>query len=278
MKKSIFALSVIAAIEFLITGCASTKINLSDQSPIAVISIIGNTQVPWVDEEAETTPTGEPEAEGLLTSLANKFADGKNPENLTAIDRLDYAFDSASQIIPELTGCQVLPKADVIETESYKFMSPSYFNIMAASKTATGFKDFTTIGAKKARLFMNEIGANSALTLSFTFQKQIAKGSRSSGTIEGIVTLKAKLLDKRGREVINKIYTAMTPEPQRISSGQYDKDALVSALNDAIDIAIRQFCIDLMKNSVVPAEETKEAEESQAQAIAIPIRTTPSAQ
>lgn len=266
MKKHLgYALSI-AVTATLLAGCGSTKISLQEQSPIAVISIIGNTQVPWVDEESEsTTPTGEPEAENLLTSMANRLTDSQNPEILTAVDRLDYAYDSANLNLLEMTGCTVIPKEELLASEAYTYMSPSYFNMLSATKTATGFKDLSVIGAKNARYLMEATGAKSALLLSFTFQKELGKGMKSNGTVNGIVTMKAKLLNSRGREVINKIFEAKTSEPIKIFNGQYNKDLLVEELNDAIDAVIRQFCMELSKMStdeILPEES--EATEIQA--------------
>ncbi|MCR4821689.1 MAG: hypothetical protein K5873_02315 [Treponema sp.] len=283
MKKLLLLNITSLAAVLAFTGCGSTKIALKEQSPMAVITIIGNTQVPWVDKEQEDSSSGEPEAESLLTSLASKAIDGNNIEILSAVDRLDYAYDSFARALPELTGIEVMPKESVLESETYKYMGQSYFNLLAPTKKATGFKDFSTIGAKKARMFMDEIGAKSAMILSFTFQKDLAKGSRANGKVKGIVTLKAKMLDNRGRETINKIYTASSPEPLKIASGYYDKDALIASLNDTIDIVINQFCIDLFKMSDIeesPASDSdsNEAEEIESQAIAIPIKTSPSAQ
>lgn len=274
MKHLSMLASGLALAAFLFSGCGSTKIALREHSPVAVISIVGNTQVPWVDAEEETTATGEPEAENLLTSMVNKFVDGQNPEMVTAVDRLDYAFDSVNQNFPDLIGVEIVPKETVTSSDYYDSLRSSYFNLLSATKNATGFKDLSTIGAKSARGLISELGANSALLLSFTFQKDLAKGTRSNGTISGIVTMKAKLLNNRGREVINKIYTAKS-EPIKIRNGDYDTDSLLAGLQDAIDAAVRQLCMELsQKSSDSISEVAAQAEEPSVKstAIAIPAR------
>ncbi len=284
MKRFSLLLLAIGGFALVFAGCTSTNFTLEEFSPSAVISIIGNTQVPWVDHDEEvTTPTGEPEAESTLTSLASQFTDSKNPELMTAIDRLDYVYDSLAQNLPELTGIEVLSKDDVIKSETYEDLRSSYFNMLSATKKATGYKDLTTIGGKTARVFFNSIGAKSGIIVSCTFQKDIAKGSRSNGMIKGIATLKIKLLNEKGKEVLNKIYASDT-EAIKIVSGDYNKDELVTLLNDAIDAAIRQFCIDISKDSVESAtplqnEESKEDEASQevkGTAIKLPVKAAES--
>ena len=273
MKKFNTLSLALVSIAFVLTSCASTKISLQESSPVAVISIIGNTQVPWIDEDDETVlATDEPEAESLLTSMASRIMDSNNPEILTAVDRLDYAFDSASMNILEMTGCAVLPKEEVLSSEAYSYMAPSYFNSLTPTKTATGFKDLTTIGAKNSRYLMDSIGAKSLLILSFTFQKDVVKGTKTNGAIGGVVTMKAKLLNNRGREVLNKIFVAKTSEPVKIMRGQYNKDSLVEQLENTIDDVMRQFCMELSKMS---SDEPvlKESETTEIQATPIKLRT-----
>lgn len=249
MKKKSLLAAVCCLPLFIFISCESTKISLQEHSPMAIISIVGNTQIPWVDHEEEaTTPTGEPEAETMLTSMVTKFIDSKNPELLTAVDRLDYVYESLAQNLPDLTGIQVLPKDEVISDEYYKNLRASYFNMLSATKNATDYKDLSTIGAKPARILLKNLGAKSALIVSCTFQKDIAKGNRSSGLVKGISTIKIKLINEKGKEVLNKIYTSDT-ELIKISGSKYNKDELVSAFNEATDNTIRQFCMDLSNNS-----------------------------
>lgn len=272
MKKYLGPVLFFAAATSLLIGCASTKLSVKESSPVAIISITGNTQIPWVDEESEeVSPTGEPEAESLLTSMASSFTNSQNPEILTAIDRLDYAYDSANLNLLELAGYTVLPKEELLSSEAYTYMAPSYFNMLTATKNATGFKDLSILGAKNARYIMEETGAKSLLALSFTFQKELVRGTRSSGTVGGIVTMKAKILNSRGREVFNKIFVARTSGQIKIMHGQYNKETLIENLNDAIDDAMRQFCIELSKMSVTEAvPEAAELDEVQATPIKIP--------
>lgn len=275
MKKTVLYFLILTFSAFIFAGCGSTKISLQENSPVALISVIGNTQVPWVSEESDvTTPTGEPEAEGLLTGLANKLSDSNNPEILTAIDRLDYACDSFAENLPRITDYEILPKDDVVKSEAYIYTSANYFNIMSSSKSATDFKDLSIIGAKNARVLMQEVGAKSAAILSLTFQKEVVKGTKSSGSIAGVVTLKAKLLDNRGHEVINKIFSTRTSEPIKIIHMQYNKDTLVEALDGAIDDVIRQFCMEISKISFSSdMQEDSDTQQEEIQATPITIKT-----
>ena len=202
--------------------------------------------------------------------MLNKVVDGQNPEILTALDRLDYVNDSVHQIIPEMTGVEVLEKDVVVKSEAYKNLKSSYFNMLSPIKSATDYKDLTTLGAKSARVTMKEVGAKSALFFAFTFQKRVFKGKKSSGEVEGVVSMKAKLLDERGKEVVNKTYQVTTSEKIKITNSKYNKDALVEALNTAIDDAIRQFAVEFISTEGSPVAE--EDTSIKGQAIALPPR------
>ena len=105
MKKSILWLAGAAFSAFIFASCGSTKIAMQEHSPVAVFSIVGNSQVPWTADDPHNPD--EAESDGVLSSMVNKLIDGQNPEIVTAVDRLDYADDSIRQIFPEMTGCEI---------------------------------------------------------------------------------------------------------------------------------------------------------------------------
>ena len=246
MKKylSFIPLTLTSLLAF--SACESTKISAEEQSPIAIISIVGNQNISWVEESPdEPQKDDEPEIDGLMTGLVNKFLYANDPELLSAVNRLDYVYDSANQIIPDMTGCAIVPKEEVFATQTYQYLRPSYFNSLVATENATGFKDLSTIGAKNARNLMKECNANSILIYSLTFQKRLNRGTRSEGLVEGIATMKVKLLNNRGREIINKVFTEKTPAI-KIQSGQYDKNEMIANMNNAIDVLMRKFSVFYM--------------------------------
>lgn len=269
MKKNFGLLAVVTLSAFIFASCGSTKIALQEHSSVAVFSIVGNSQVPWAADDPHNPD--EADSDGVLSSMVNKLIDGQNPEILTAVDRLDYADDSIRQILPEMTGCEILSKEAVVSSKAYADLSPSYFNLLSSTKTATDYKDFTTIGAKNARLTMESIGAKSLIILNFTFQKKLLKGNKWNGDMCGLVTLKAKLLNSHGKEIINKTYEIQTSERTKIASHKYDKNAFVATLKEAIDSAIRQFALEFVGVNEGEAIEASTEETIQAQAIALPV-------
>lgn len=272
MKKNMSVFAALVAGVIFFAGCSSAQLSMQEHSPVAVFSIIGNAQIPWVADDPNNPD--EADSDGILSSMVNKLIDGQNPEIVTTIDRLDYVNDSVAQIFPEITGCEVIDKDTVLSSEGYKKLRSSYFNLLSATKVATGYKDLTTLGAKNARIAMESIGAKSALILNFTFQKKLLKGNKWNGELAAFITMKAKLLNERGKEIINKTYTAQSSERIQLSSHKYDKSALVNSINEGIDSVIRQFALEFVgdaETAVVPDDEPK------GQAIAIPARQEPEA-
>lgn len=276
MKKNVIFVALAAFASILLASCGSTKIAIQEHSPVAVFSIIGNSQVPWVADDPNDPNETDPD--GILSSMVNKLIDGDNPEIVTAIDRLDYAGESFTQILSEMTGCEVLPKADVVKSDAYNDLGGSYFNLLAATKTATDYKDLTGFGGKKARMAMSGIGANSAVVLHFTFQKKLLKGNKWNGELCGLVTVKARMLNSRGKELINKTYTAQTSQRIKIASHKYDKNAFVASLNEGIDSVIRQFALEFVGADDDTNAEALLEDGTQAQAIALPVRPKDSAE
>ncbi len=262
MKKLIGLLSALLFLAIFVTGCASTKLALKDNSPLAIITIVGNQIVIWnTGEEDQDSATS------LISGSINKILDGDNPEILTAVDRLDFIDDALRQYLPDIAGCTVVGKKTVLENESYKLTRKSFYNALESVKSATGYKDFTTLGGKNARILLKEFNAKSLLIVNGTFYKKLAKGTKSNGLVDAYVELKFKLLDSRGKEVINKVYSALGNKTLPISGGNYDKKAFVEILNTASENAIKHFALDYMGDFVADAAaEPVESESGETEA------------
>lgn len=245
-KSSIIAFACVAAL--LSAGCSSTKnISLEGKSPMAVVSIIGTNLVSW-QEQTQNDNDETLSTDGAFNALLNKAIDGKNPEIATAVDRLDYADESFRRIMAETANLQILEKSKVVDTDIYEYTRGSFYNSLSDSARATGYKDMTVIGAKKARMLESELGAKSLATMDFNFKKTIIKGNRQNGKLAALVTMKIKILDERGREFINKEYTGVSSKTTPIISGYYKKEELISLINETIDDLITQFAVEFSGN------------------------------
>ena len=243
-KSSKICLECAAALLLLSAGCSSTKsISLEEKSPMAVISVIGTNLVSW-QEQTQNDNDETLSTDGAFNALLNKAIDGKNPEIATAVDRLDYADESFRRIMAETAELQILDKSKVVDTDIYEYTRGSFYNSLSDSARATGYKDMTVIGAKKARMLESELGAKSLASMDFSFKKTVIKGNRQNGNLAALVIMKIKILDERGREFINKEYTGVSSKTTPIISGYYKKEELLSLINETIDDLITQFAVE----------------------------------
>lgn len=249
MKKtsSITGFVCVSALFLLLlsAGCASTKIALSEYSPAAVISVTGTNLVMW---QSESQDSDEDDSDNILTGMANRILDSRNPEIETAVDRLDYADESFRRIAGEISGLAVLPKESVVDSDIYKYSYRSLFNVFSDSTCATEYKDMTVIGAKRARVLAEGIGAKSLVAMDFNFKKALARGTRHDGQVAAAITMKIKLTDEKGHEAVNKEYSKISKNTTPIKGGYYDKKVLVSLINETIDDLITQFAIEFTGN------------------------------
>lgn len=255
MKKisSRIGFAGVAALFFL-SGCASTKnITLEEKSPMAVISVIGTNLVAWQEQtqnDSDETLT----TDGAFNALLNKAIDGKNPEIATAVDRLDYADESFRRVMAETANVKILEKSNVVDTDVYEYTRGSFYNSLSDSVCATGYKDMTVIGAKKARMLESGLGAKSLASMDFSFKKTVIKGNRQNGKLAALVVMKIKILDEHGREFINKEYTGVSSKTVPIMSGYYKKEELLSLINETIDDLITQFAVEFSGDLAIKSD------------------------
>ncbi len=264
MKKisSRIGFAGVAALFFL-SGCASTKnITLEEKSPMAVISVIGTNLVAWQEQtqnDSDETLT----TDGAFNALLNKAIDGKNPEIATAVDRLDYADESFRRVMAETANVKILEKSNVVDTDVYEYTRGSFYNSLSDSVCATGYKDMTVIGAKKARILESGLGAKSLASMDFSFKKTVIKGNRQNGKLAALVVMKIKILDERGREFINKEYSGVSAKTTPILSGYYKKEELLSLINETIDDLITQFAVEFSGDLAIKSDVEADSENAE---------------
>ncbi len=242
MKIFKFGFCMVVSSALFFASCSTSHITISENEPVAIISVIGNSAIPWA---SDGTDDDDDDGNGILSNAVNKFIDGKNPEYLTGEDRVNYAEESFRDLLSDISGAKVLDKDEVLQSEAYEDLSSSIYNMFTSTVRATGYKDLTTIGAKKARVLMEAIGAESLVLLNFDFHKQLVNGSRQSGVVQGLVSMKVRVLNRNGKEILNKTITKTT-ESLKIKGRSYNKDEFVGLFPDAIDNAIRDCIVTYM--------------------------------
>lgn len=258
MKKVLY-LPLLLLLAILVQGCASSKFVLADNSPLAIVSIEGTQLVPWYEVDMNDDDDDANDKNGVLNTLVNKMIGSDDPEIMKAVDRLDYLDDSLRENLEQLAGCKVLGKNDVLQSSFYKRMASSILNTASGTKTATGYKNFSNIGGKKARMLLNELNAKSLLIVYFESYKEVVKGTRRNGLLAARVFLKAKVIDEKGKEIADKTYVVNSSRAIEIESSYYDKDEFLNLISEASDLAVKKFAFDFTEGAV-ESSSSKEPE------------------
>lgn len=240
--KRIALLALSLVIPAVITSCASTtRTSISDFSPIAIIGVEGNPTVLRVDSNNET----DEDAGGVLSNAINKALDGKNPEIVTAQDRVDFAADALRHLLEDLAGIEVIDMETVAGCDSYKYANMNVLSFMNTNIAATGYEEgMLALGSKKARLLMEETGAKGLVSAEFEFDKRTEKKE-----VVAVVKMKIRLFDASGKNVVSHDFVAESAERVKIHGmydSKYDKDEFVELFKPTIETVIKKFIMEYL--------------------------------
>jgi len=242
MKKSISAIIAGLVFSVLMMSCASNNITLPEQSPMAIVSVSSNFSVPYDEEREEDYQ----DLDGIITKGLSTMAGKNNPEVYAAKDRADLGGERFTYLMQENAGVEFIPKETVIESETYSKILQGLLALSETKIRATDYKSVDEFGAKKARLFMSEIGAKSLVFLDYTFNKVVADGTKLNGKLAAQVTLTVSIYNERGKLVLNDTFKAQSSDTVEIYKLGYDKDELVALFPDVIDQVINKFIVKYM--------------------------------
>lgn len=224
---------------FFICGCASNKITIQDYSPMAIFSMSSNVSVGWQNDgfnKDENIKTG-----GVLSDQLNKLVDKNNPEHFTSAQRLLYADTAFHEKLYELAGIELIDKETFLSSDTYLDQAASAFAYMESRDFLDGYKRIQSIGRKKARLIMQELGLKGMLRVDFNFEKKLLRGNKWNGEVTAIAEMKVYIINSRGKESRPIVLTQQSPVRIQISNRKYDQQALVDLFPDLIDSLVANF-------------------------------------
>ncbi|MBR4599725.1 MAG: hypothetical protein IKO39_06735 [Treponema sp.] len=235
----------ILLISFLLFGCASSKFAINECASVAVIGVTGNKNL---SEQVDTLLVRSDEEDiddtSLLSTLVDKFLHGENPELLTGQDRVDYTEECLRHSMEEIAGLKVATKEDVLSANEYKNSIKSPLGFMDTWATATGFdKNLYSIGAKKARILMNELGVDSLVAAEFRFNKVFDDESKVKTKVHAQVLMDVIFYDKTGKKKIIDTFKADASEKLPVRKFKYDTEALIAQYPSVIESVINKFIV-----------------------------------
>lgn len=238
-KKEFLCFILVVIVSLLLSSCISNSFSIETNNPVAILSVRGTLNVPWLEERDEDYQ----DLDGVLTNSINKLFGKNNPEIQTAQDRIDYADERIAQLLEENAGITVLPKEQVISSEQYKSITQSVFAVADTKVYANGYKKIDEISPKKSRLLLKELGGESTIFADFTFNKVVVDGSKLKGKITAHITMNIDVYDSHGNHKVMDTFQADSSTLLEISKDDYDRDALVELFPDLTDLVINQFIV-----------------------------------
>ena len=100
------------------------------------------------------------------------------------------------------------------------------------------------LGAKKARLLMEETGAKGLVSAEFEFDKRTEKKE-----VVAVVKMKIRLFDASGKNVVTHDFVAESAERVKIHGmydSKYDKDEFVELFKPTIETVIKKFIMEYL--------------------------------
>ena len=223
-------------------GCGSVKKIPQNLSPMAVLSLSSNTSVNWYDDgfnKDENVKKG-----GVLSDQFNKLIDRNNPEHFTASERLTLADDIFREKMLEIAGIQILDRKEFLNSRVYGELTANAFTYIEAREFLEGYTKIQTLGRKKARLIIKELGLKAMFRIEFKFEKKLVQGNLWNGRATAMAEMKVFFIDETGKESRPKTYSAVSPQKIEIAGKNYDQQALVDLFPELIENLILRFIMD----------------------------------
>lgn len=223
-------------------GCGSVQKIPQGSLPMAVFSMSSNTSVNWYDDgfnKDENLKTG-----GVLSDQLNKLIDKNNPEHFTAAQRLSLADEIFREKMQEIAGTTIIGREEFLSSEIYNEQTASAFTYIEAREFLEGYRKIQTLGRKKSRLIIQELGLGGMFRIDFKFEKRLVQGNNWNGKVTAMAEMKVYFIDKTGKENHAKTYTAVSPQKIEIAGRKYDQQALVDLFPELIENMILKFIMD----------------------------------
>lgn len=270
MKKNTFVFHVAQCTVFLLiaasmTGCESTKATpLNEHTPIAVMTVYSNAQVPWDENAASQTNVTNTAVnqtdDGVFTGSLNRAIDKENPEILLAQNRID---DAAAVLFStfEKNGLTTVEKEKITGSALYKAWMKNAMDYMNNTLPAAGYNTLQSANRKLNRTISKETGAGSVLYVSFRFEKQRVKDGVHDIGVRALTKMTVYAADSEGKNLFEKEYTATSTEYTDMHNAVWNRDKVCGYFHDTVESVVSQFMMDYASatDAVDETAATKEA-------------------
>lgn len=284
MKKLFLFTVVVFTICF--TACKTTSLNLSpaDLSSLAIVTVTGNSSVPWYVPPAERIN----EDDGIisnsgLSAMLNKALRGNDPELLTIESRIDNSAEIVQDTFKDY-GIDVLPVEKVYESPVLSQQSFNFLTDFSGSTPAQGYGVISYTSRVRNKEICETTGAKTTCFVEFEYRKFKEQVSFSENHVYAHVVMKVYMADVNGKKILQKEFTALSDDftTMNVIKG-YSKDKLVALFPSAVKNACNQLMayllgtdtnINIQNANDTAIEELSDEQLSQAVEIKLPAKKT----
>ncbi|MFA6936931.1 MAG: hypothetical protein WCQ67_01730 [Treponema sp.] len=264
MKKNIIICSFLFSIMFIfaLTSCKSTKIEPASYSPTGVVSVYGNSSLPWYVNPRDMTSDTDNEGGGMLSGLVNRALGANDPEIQTVNSRIDNAADMFSKMVQEKLGMQVVEHSKIEETPMYKANGINFLTNVGDNVAAEGYKPIESAGSKFNKTVSKQSGVKSLMYVNFIFYKEKSFSGIVNQVVSARTRMTVKIYDDKGRNIWNKQYSAASSNSVPYQSAKWDKEELCTFYPEVVENVINQFIKDFSNKNESDVSVIETTEES----------------
>ena len=241
MKTKIICIFLICL--FCFTACTSVKRDPIDPqmySPAAVVSICGNDEIYWYNEEQAE--------QGLFGELFDLFvqSSGNEKSNEFFGYTRDLMYEAEYLTMKCLTekGFTLIPKEEVINNDSYLLQDEDVLLSMSDLTVADGYKLFSEYN-NVSEVLNEKIGAKSVIKVNFSFAKTMVNGIEKNGTMTAYVIATVSVYNANGNLIAEESGASQGEKRIPIVAGIYEPSELFAMYPYAMEKALKSACSKL---------------------------------
>lgn len=248
IEKAI-VIALAAASLLSVTGCLSQKVNLDEYTPTAVVTVYGNSSLPWYVEPRDMTSEDDNKTGGMLSGLVNRALGANDPEIQTVNSRIDTAADIINRALTDQAHMTVIDHKVVEDTPIFKSSGNIFFNSVGDNVPAEGYKIIDPNSSKFNRTISKQAGTKSTMFFTFKFQKQKINDGFINKRAAARVTMDVSIANEQGHKILSKEYFAVSTDSVVYVNGKWDKQALCDLYPATIEAVVNQFIFDMTGSS-----------------------------
>lgn len=244
-------------------ACNSTSLNINpaDLSSVAIVSVSGNTSIPWYVPVNERTDEDDGEISNSgLSAMVNKTLRGNDAELLSIETRID----SSAEILKETFGdfgIDVVPVEKVYETPVLDQRTFNFLTDYTGSTPAEGYDVVNFTSKVRNKEICSYTGAKCVCFAEFEYRKYKKQVSFEENDIYAHVTMKIYMENAEGKKILQKEFVAISDDYVAASTiKKYSKEKLVELFPSAIKNACNDLLIYL--TGITPQQITQNINES----------------